>query len=177
MITPIGNCSDRQLMAVAEAVGVQFGVHTQTKKTLADVEFALDSERNQYHSTRILEALQAYAPEQAGKIVALVQVDLFIPILTHVYGEAQLDGRACMVSSHRLKEDLKTLDLEEELTRRVIKEVYHELGHTFGLLHCKDASCIMHYCRSIRDVDRKSESFCRYCKVLLQDAFKRISRK
>ncbi len=45
---------------------------------------------------------------------------------------------------------------------RMVKEALHELGHTFKLLHCKDPQCIMHYCRSLRDVDRKSDHLCRY---------------
>ncbi|MBT8357335.1 MAG: archemetzincin, partial [Deltaproteobacteria bacterium] len=40
--------------------------------------------------------------------------------------------------------------------------------------HCKDNACIMHYCRSIKDVDRKSLQLCRYCKILLEDEMKRI---
>jgi len=174
LITTIGSIPKHQLLAVAESVRDQFGIHTQTQETLQDIEFALDTERDQYNSTCILETLQDFVQDPAHKIVALVQEDLFIPILTHVYGEAQLGGKACIVSSHRLKEDLKTVSIQQELTLRLIKEVYHELGHTFGLLHCKDSSCIMHYCRSIRDVDRKSENFCRYCGILLEDEIKKL---
>lgn len=174
LITPIGNIPDHQLEAIAAAVNDHFTIETKIESSLKDIEFAIDTERDQYHSTSILEALQEIAPKDTLKVIALVEVDLFIPILTHVYGEAQLDGKACIVSSHRLKENLKSVSLEPDLTHRLIKEAFHELGHTFGLLHCKDPTCIMHYCRSIRDVDRKSESFCRYCEIMLQDTLKKI---
>ncbi len=57
----------------------------------------------------------------------------------------------------------------------MVKEAIHELGHTFKLRHCPDAACIMHYCRSEADVDRKSNDLCRYCRVMLNDELKRIT--
>ena len=59
---------------------------------------------------------------------------------------------------------------------RVLKEAVHELGHTFSLRHCKEQTCIMHYCRRIKDVDRKSDQLCRYCRILLQDETKRLAK-
>jgi archaemetzincin len=69
---------------------------------------------------------------------------------------------------------LPALGGEEIFHSRLTKEAIHELGHTFNLRHCKDHSCLMSYCRSEKDVDRKSDSFCRYCKVLLGDENKRL---
>lgn len=177
LITPIDTFPDEQLESVAASVQELFGIETEFGGNPIDIEFSLDSERQQYHSTAILEELESQQPTHILKTIALVEVDLFIPILTHVYGEAQLDGKTCIVSSHRLKENLQPVTMEAELTTRIKKEVFHELGHTFGLLHCKDPKCTMHYCRSIRDVDRKSEGFCRYCTIMLEDAMKKILGK
>lgn len=174
LVTPIGIIPEHHQKSVAESVQEEFGLETRIVETLADVEFARDRDREQYHSTAILEALQPYLSASVLKIVALVEVDLFIPILTHVYGEAQLGGGTCIVSTHRLVENLTAVSMEPELTVRLVKEAFHELGHTFELLHCKDPSCIMHYCRSIRDVDRKSNRFCRYCSIMLQDVLKKM---
>ena len=99
-------------------------------------------------------------------------MDLFIPILTHVYGEAQLGGKSCIVSSYRLNEGHSAGLLDRKYIDRVVKEAIHELGHTFKLRHCPEHTCIMHYCRNEEDVDRKSDQLCRYCKVMLEDEIK-----
>ncbi len=140
-----------------------------------NVEFAFDPARGQYHSTLILEKLAGLASPHTLKVLAITRVDLFIPILTHVYGEAQLGGKASIISTYLLNEGLTALT-EESYTGLVVKEAVHELGHTFKLLHCKDHTCIMHYCRSIKDVDRKSDHLCRYCRVLLDDEIKRLAK-
>lgn len=145
-----------------------------TKSLLQDINFAYSLTRDQYHSTAILEKLASTLPSQAIKVVAITNEDLFIPILTHVYGEAQLAGKACIVSTFRLQEGLALANIQKEFENRVVKEVVHELGHTFNLRHCKDKACIMHYCRSIKDVDRKSNQLCRYCKILLKDELKKL---
>jgi archaemetzincin len=48
------------------------------------------------------------------------------------------------------------------------KEAVHELGHAFGLVHCKDFECVMHFSNSIEQVDLKANAFCRKCADLLQ---------
>ncbi|MBN1830493.1 MAG: archaemetzincin family Zn-dependent metalloprotease [Deltaproteobacteria bacterium] len=141
---------------------------------LQDLDFAFDQGRKQYHSTLILEELAKRAPASAIKVLAITDVDLFIPVLTYVYGEAQLNGKACIISTFRLKEGLSPMHTQDAFLARVFKEAFHELGHTFNLLHCPDHACIMHYCRSEQDVDRKSEQLCRYCGVFLEDALKRV---
>ncbi|MGD9032009.1 MAG: hypothetical protein PVH02_05065, partial [Desulfobacteraceae bacterium] len=82
-------------------------------------------------------------------------------------------GKTCIISTCRLKEDLPAINPKDVFLHRVVKEAIHELGHTFNLRHCPDHTCLMHYCRSERDVDRKSDELCRHCKVLLQDELKK----
>jgi archaemetzincin len=151
-----------------------FGFDTRVASLLEDIQFAWHPQRGQYHSTPILEALADRSPPEAVRVVALCRVDLFIPILTHVFGEAQLNGRACIISSCRLAGGLKGTDANRQFIARVTKEVIHELGHTFDLRHCPDPACPMHYCRGEEDVDRKSDRLCRYCRVLLGDAVKKL---
>jgi archaemetzincin len=163
---------------ISQAVQKVFGLKTETISLLDNAEFAYNPLREQYSSTSILEKLSGLAPAQAYKILALCEVDLFIPILTYVYGEAQLSGKTCIVSLFRLKNQENPLkNLTEVFEKRFIKEAIHELGHTFGLQHCPDHACLMHYCRSIDDVDQKSDQFCRYCRILLDDVIKTSPQK
>jgi len=174
IISPIGEFSSELIEAVAGEIKRVFGFATDTASVLQDIIFALDKNRNQYHSTLILEKLAANRPAGAIRVIAIAQVDLFIPILTHVYGEAQLGGAACVVSTYRLNEGRSGTNISQKFIDRIVKEVIHELGHTFKLRHCPEHTCIMHYCRNEEDVDRKSDQLCRYCKVMLEDEIKRM---
>ena len=172
IISPVGEVPLYLCRSVAEAVVSLFGCSVKVESLLTDITFALDRDRNQYHSTSILNALAAVAPEKYHKILAITEEDLFIPILTYVFGEAQLNGRACIVSTSRLAEDI--IADNGGLEARLIKEAVHELGHTFNLRHCEEKTCIMHYCRGVRDVDRKARDFCRYCRVMLSDEIRTL---
>jgi len=173
-IAPIGEVKLGWLEPLKIQLQQLYGYPANVVPILDNVDFALDEEREQYHSTRILEVLAEKAPPEAVKVLGITKVDLFIPILTYVFGEAQLGGVSCIVSSYRLETEEGSGDMSA-FNERMIKEAIHELGHTFKLRHCKEASCIMHYCRSIGDVDRKSSELCRYCRVLVEDERKRLS--
>lgn len=169
VISPIGKVDAGLFKPISREIDRVFGFKAHVKPLLEDVNFALDPARDQYHSTLILEKLEKMAPAGTFKVVAITDVDLFIPILTYVYGEAQLGGKACIISTYRLNEGISPAGNPEIYQFRIVKEAIHELGHTFKLRHCPDHTCIMHYCRTVEDVDRKSEQLCRYCRVMLED--------
>ncbi len=172
-IVPIGSFDLELIEIIISRIENIFGISSEILPLLNDLSFALDLNRKQYHSTPILEKLAAKSPPTVIKILALCHVDLFIPILTHVYGEAQIGGKACIISTHRLNEGQSHLNLREPYLSRIVKEALHELGHTFTLRHCKDPGCLMHYCRDEGDVDRKTDELCRYCSILLGDELKK----
>ena len=174
LISPVGELSPELLKAIAAEIEHVYGFATASGSILEDLSFALDQNRQQYHSTLILDQLAADIPADCIRVLAIAQVDLFIPILTHVYGEAQLGGAACIVSTYRLNEGRSGMNVSAPHIERIVKEAIHELGHTFNLRHCQEHSCIMHYCRSEEDVDRKSGELCRYCKIMVEDEIKRL---
>lgn len=169
VISPIGSQDKDVLIPVSHEIEAVFGCKTQITPILENIDFAIDVKRNQYHSTVILDKLAEEAPDDTLKILAITESDLFIPIFTYVFGEAQLGGRACIVSTYRLSGALAPMGPEDKFNIRVVKEAVHELGHTFKLTHCKETHCLMRYSRSIEDVDNKSNELCRYCRRLLDD--------
>jgi len=175
LIAPIGEFDADILDAVTEMIPQSFKMPCRLQPLIDSIDFAWDAKRRQFHSTAILDALSALVPADGFKIVALTQHDLFIPILTHVYGEAQLGGTSCIVSTCRLADGISTVAQRDLFLARIVKESAHELGHAFDLKHCQDHQCLMHYCRSIADVDLKLSQFCRYCRVLLDDQLKKVA--
>lgn len=120
--------------------------------------------RDQYYSTKFIEfALNNY--NHYDKILILTDFDLYVPVLTFVFGEAQLNGKAAIVSSHRLYPEFYGLPQNDDLfLSRLIKEINHELGHTYGLKHCIDFECVMHSSSNVDEIDIKSEDFCETCR-------------
>ncbi len=131
-------------------------------------DYAFNSERKQYLSTRVLKEISHLAPDDAKKIIGVVDVDLYVPILTFVFGEAQLNGKAAVVSLFRLCQEYYGLTPNDDLLKaRASKEAIHELGHTFGLTHCTHYRCVMYFSNSVRNIDMKSEDFCDDCSGIL----------
>jgi len=127
-------------------------------------EPAYDPSRDQYNSRRLLEMLHSLRPASAERVVGIVSFDLFIPVLTFVFGEAQLDGRAAVVSSLRLDNRFYGLPPDRALLQaRLATEVVHELGHTYGLRHCAAPRCVMNRSTYVEEIDLKNDTFCSRC--------------
>jgi archaemetzincin len=129
-------------------------------------EFACDLIRGQYHSTSILQRLGPLLPDAGARVLGVTNLDLYIPVLTFVFGEAQLGGTCALVSLHRLREEFYGLPPNEELLfERLLKESAHELGHVLGLRHCPDWRCVMASSHDVARLDLKSETYCHSCLV------------
>lgn len=129
-----------------------------------DPEAAYDPSRGQYLSTRLLALLDDGAGTAFHRVLGVTAADLFVPVLTYVFGEAQVDGRAAIVSIHRLQPEAYGLPRDDELlAARLRKEAAHELGHCDGLLHCREAECVMHPSTYAEEIDLKPDRRCPAC--------------
>jgi archaemetzincin len=129
-----------------------------------DPSVAYHPERNQYHSTHLVEQLTRL-DGGTERLLGVAAVDLFIPILTFVFGEAQLGGSCAVVSYHRLHQSFYGLPPDESLLKdRLAKEAVHEMGHTFGLRHCEDYECVMAASHSVEWLDVKGAALCFECR-------------
>jgi len=149
-------------------VGVATGRFVRADSVEVDMRRFHAPEREQYHATLLLAEMLRRRPAGTGHIVGITEVDLFIPVLTFVFGQAQLGGPGAVVSVMRLHADYYGLPEDDGLLLdRAVKEVVHELGHGFGLVHCPDYSCVMSSSTYVEDVDLKQESYCLDCLDLL----------
>lgn len=128
-----------------------------------------DPQRDQFRSDLLVSLLDRRFASEA-RVLGVTDADLFIPVLTFVFGEAQLNGRSAVVSTFRLRNELyglpADLDLLEE---RLVKEAVHELGHTFGLLHCHNTTCVMQVSTYAEMVDLKPATYCPACQVRYEE--------
>ena len=162
-VAPIDNPFPEAPAAVEERIRAEYGVPVEFLGPPVDVNAAYDRVRGQYNSTTLLAALLGLAPAGA-RILGITGVDLFIPVLTFVFGEAQLGGQAAVASSYRLRNSYYGLPADRSLTlERLNKECVHELGHTFGLKHCADFQCVMRASTNVEEIDIKGRSLCRTC--------------
>lgn len=169
----VGDVDAAALQYAALTVSEVLGLRCRIDQTRLDPRGAYLPARNQYHSTLLLKLLlkQKAAPNEIR--LGLTEVDLCVPILTFVFGEAALKGRAAVVSLHRLRQSFYGLPPDPDmLLRRLEKEILHELGHTAGLIHCRDYSCAMAFSNSVGQVDLKEPKFCAACMDLFSAAWR-----
>lgn len=140
------------------------GLKTELMKNMSVPTGTFDGVRGQYYSTKILRELIRDVPVNTLKILGIIDLDLYIPVLTFVFGEAQLGGIGAIVSTVRLRQEFYGLKPDKGLFfERLHKECLHELGHTFGLVHCDSIDCVMFFSNSVLEVDRKGRGFCNKC--------------
>jgi len=130
---------------------------------------AYDSKRKQFHSNRILVKIHQRAEKsRVNRVLGITNVDLYVPRLNFVFGEAECPGKAALISLCRLEPEFYGNPSNITLfVERSVKEAVHEVGHTFGLAHCRDPTCVMFFSNSILDTDRKNPSFCERCRSLV----------
>jgi archaemetzincin len=167
LLVPISPVEGRILESLPAALARVFACPVEIEDSAPlDPTFAFDASRNQFNSTKLLASLLDRFPNLGGKVLGVTVADLFIPVLTYVFGEAQLGGPAAIVSTYRLDDSLYGLPENEELLReRSLKEAVHELGHTFGLYHCTNFECVMHSSTAAEEIDLKRDEFCPRCRT------------
>jgi archaemetzincin len=154
---------------ILKDVESEFSIQVITREGHLDISEFYNSNRNQYDGNLLLKEVEMLFAADSGKTLALFNVDLFIPILTYIFGQAFLNGRCGIASVYRLRNEKYGMPSDDVIFQeRVLKEVIHELGHTFGLIHCFNPECVMHSSTYVEDIDQKSRHFCRKCKTELK---------
>lgn len=167
-LVPVGTVDPDLLDYLTFILPGSFGAQCSSAPAIVTPRGSFDSRRQQHNSTSILAGLLELKLDliEGTRLLGITDNDLFIPIFTFVFGQAQLGGPAALISTHRLRQQFYGLpDNRDLLLARTEKEATHELGHTRGLVHCQSYDCVMHFSNSIEQVDMKSSAFCESCDV------------
>jgi archaemetzincin len=168
-LLPVGKISASLLEDLRTAIPKRLPVRCEIVPASLDPTPSYHAERQQFHSSEILERMQTLVRPRDWRLLAVAEVDLYIPILKYVFGEAQMGGPCALVSTYRLRQEFYGLEQDEALLReRLLKEAIHELGHTLHLRHCQDYRCAMASSHSVEWIDLRENRLCDACLYALE---------
>ncbi|HLP72391.1 MAG TPA: archaemetzincin family Zn-dependent metalloprotease [Bacteroidales bacterium] len=176
-LVTFGYFDETFIKQVSRTVQLELGMNVSLVNGHLDLSEFFDSARRQYNADKLLKEVDLRYGTDSSRTAGLFNADLYIPILTYVFGLAWLRGRTGIVSAYRLNNEIYGISPDIGLVpARFSKEIIHELGHTLGLVHCTDPSCVMRSSTYLEDLDQKSMAFCESCReavrLFLQEGLK-----
>lgn len=171
-IIPIGSLNSHVLDYLKRILSKRFKIDTEVSSQLSIDVFKKNDLRDQYLSTSMLHTLADMKRSKSNALLGVTDVDLYVPSLNFIFGEANLLNRVAVISIIRLRQSFYGLkDDNEVLLKREGKEAVHELGHIFNLKHCHIPKCVMFFSNSLKDTDVKGDDLCDNCREALNTNF------
>ena len=165
-IVPVGPVDPQILKHLRNSIRGVFRQPVRVDGPLDKPDYAYDARRGQFLALAILDRINESTLPDEERVLGVADVDLFVPELNFVFGLADPGRGVSVISLTRLRPEFYGHKPDHSLfLDRAVKEAVHELGHTYGLQHCPDPECIMHFSNSILDTDRKRIAFCPQCEV------------
>lgn len=163
-LVPVGEIDIKVLEFLKNSLKVRFDKEVVIESRLEPPKSAYNPKRNQYYATPIVRLISD-SIDGYDKVLGVIDFDLWVPGLNFVFGEAKgIGGKACIISLTRLRQEFYSLLPDISFFyERALKEAVHELGHLYGLVHCVNPGCVMHFSNSLQDTDYKDSKFCRNC--------------
>lgn len=179
ILLPFGKIEGWVLDVLEKELETRFDGKVERHSAIEVPREAFNQARRQYYSTYVLNTLHGLMePEDQARVLGIADVDLYVSGLNFVFGEAELGGQFAVISLTRFRQSFYSLPENKALfLERAKKEAVHELGHVFGLEHCPDSECVMHFSNSLPDTDRKNASFCPICRRRLEDLKSRMKNR
>ena len=163
-LVPVGTVPDDLLAWLARELPRRLDAPVDVGEGTSVPREAYDTRRRQLRGDDLLDALRALSCPGCDRVVGLVDLDCHAGGLNFIFGQAAAGGREALVALPRLRPSFYGLPEDPPLFRaRVVKEIVHELGHTWSLPHCPDPRCVMHFSNTLQDTDMKSAEYCPTC--------------
>lgn len=159
-VAPVGDILEAVLAELRFVLAAAFGAEIITVPAIPLPSSAYNAERRQYHSTRILQQLARVKPRRSERLLGVATVDLYVPELNFVFGEADARRGVAVFSLARLQTGGSDQNARTLFLRRAATEAIHELGHTYNLGHCTNPHCVMWFSNMLAETDRKGLAFC-----------------
>lgn len=173
-VIPMGTAPREVLEVIAARITTHLGPPARILSPIANPSYAYDRRRLQYNAAHILKTMESMSLPEYRKVIGVLRVDLFLPVFTHVFGEAREGGKCAVVSLYRLERDAEGLEVSKGVVaERAAKVALHELAHLFNVAHCMDRNCIMHFSMNLQELDEMPMEFCPYCKAYLSEGLRR----
>lgn len=144
---------------VAAHLETVIGLNAKVMPARPRPDYAYQPGRRQYDALKIINTLASTA-DPPPLTLGITHCDICTPILSFVFGESQLGGRAALISLHRI-----TNQRMEITFSRAAKIGLHEVGHLLGIGHCRSAGCVMHFSDNLDRLDQMNLRFCSACNV------------
>lgn len=168
LIVPLGGIDDDILRNISTPLEKIFHCRVDIGGGMPVPHGSYNSKRRQYYSTTLLKEMLSVKGKDIERVLGVADVDLYVPELNFVFGEADTSSGVAVISVTRLRQEFYGQPQNRVLLmERCVKEAIHELGHTYGLGHCPDSGCIMFFSNSLKDTDVKGPGFCSSCKMQL----------
>ncbi len=166
----IGDIDNKILEYTQIELEKRFNVSVEIGRQLEEPAYAYHKHKKQYNSTKILKKIHKLKLTGYDRILGIVDVDLYVPERTFVFGGADVKKKVSVISLTRLRQEFYDLPEDSaQFKHRTIIEAVHELGHTYGLYHCKNNKCVMFLSNTIDDTDHKGAELCSNCERIMEE--------
>jgi archaemetzincin len=155
----LGQVDEVAISVVAAHLQTVMGLNVLILHRQPRPEYAYQPGRRQYDALKIINTL-ASTPTSVHLTLGITHVDICTPILTFVFGESQLGGRAALISLHHINDEASNMTYT-----RAAKIGLHEVGHLLGIGHCRSTTCVMHFSDNLNKLDQMELRFCNACDV------------